>query len=432
MNIHVVQPGDTISSIANIYGMPEDILIRDNGLINADNLVVGQCIVIAYPERIYIVKEGDSLLDIASSHKISIMQLLQNNPFLSDRIYIYPGDRLVISYDKDCMITTHGIVMPYVDKNTLRKTLPYLTTLSVTNYTVTENGSITSYYDDTDIIQTIKDYKTMPLMFLTTLTLQGKANLRATYDIILNEDYQDRLLDNILTILKEKGYYGINISFEYVSESNLPYIESAYSRMSSRIIDEGFIVLATINPNIAIVGDDIIFARVDYTTLSNIADSITFMNYEWATNPNPPSPISSIYSIESYLKYLVETIPVNKLNTSIATIGYNWELPYVSGVSQVHALTYENAIRLAWDAGVSIEFDEVSQTPYFTYNETRIKYPKDYIVWFIDARSINALLGLVSRYNLQGTGIWNIAHFNNQLWLLIISQFNIVKYDFMD
>lgn len=432
MNIHVVQPGDTMYSIAEFYGISEDILIRDNGLVNSNNLVVGQCIVITFPEQIYIVQEGDTLIAIANSHDISIMQLLQNNPFLSDRKYIYPGDRLVINYKKDGTITTHGLARPYIDKNILRKTLPFLTTLSVINYTITNDAKTISYYDDTDLIQIIKDYNTMPLMFLTTLTSQGNINYRAYFDVILNEEYQNRLLESILTILREKGFYGINIFFEYISESNLPAIERAYSKLSSRLTEEGYFVMATINPNITLVEDDITFAKADFTNLNNMSDSMTFMNCELATSPNPLSPVISINNVDAYLKYLVETIAVDKISIGITTVGSNWEKPYISGVSEVHVITYENAIRLAWDEEVSIEFDEVSQTPFFTYIETRIKYPKEHIVWFVDARSINALLELVDKYNLQGTGIWNITTFNNQLWLLINSQFDIIKLDLRD
>lgn len=56
-------------------------------------------------------------------------------------------------------------------------------------------------------------------------------------------------------------------------------------------------------------------------------------------------------------------------------------------------------------------------------------FPVDHIVWFIDARSIDALLGLVIDYDLKGTGIWNITVYNTQLWLIINSQFDIVKFE---
>ena len=50
-------------------------------------------------------------------------------------------------------------------------------------------------------------------------------------------------------------------------------------------------------------------------------------------------------------------------------------------------------------------------------------------MWFVDARSIDALLDLVVEYDLQGTGIWNITVYNAQLWLIINSQFEIAKFE---
>lgn len=427
MIIHVVQQGDTIQSIAEFYGISKLTLIRDNGLNIREKLVIGQSLVISYPELTYTVKEGDSLLDIAYSHNVSLMQLLQNNPYLSERDYIFPGDIIVISYTKIGSITTHGNAVPYIDKKTLKKTLPYLTYLSVLNYTATNEGEIVSYYDDTEIIQLAKDYDVIPLMLLTSLTIQGEANIEVAYDLLLNEDFQNNQIENILTILRSKGYYGINISFEYVSVSNLPFIENYYSKLANRMNEEGFLVFAIINPNLTIIGDKMRFERVDYTFLGELAHSIIFMNYEWATNINPPSPISSIYNIEIYLEYLKRFVPPDEIIIGMATIGYDWELPFSANVSSVYSLTFESAIALARNVGAVIQFDEISQTPYFRYTVNGGGNPVKHIVWFIDARSIQALLELVSKYDLHGTGIWNITVYNPQLWLIINSQYDIEK-----
>jgi spore germination protein len=250
MIIHVVEPGDTLQMIAEYYGTSVPILIQDNALSEPDNLVVGQCIVIVYPALTYTVVEGDTLIAIANSHNVTLMQLLQNNPFLNEQDYLNIGDRIVISFDRIGTIATHGNALPYINQATLRKTLPYLTYISVVNYTATDTGEIVSYYDDMEIIQTAKEYNVIPLMFLTTLTLQGEANIRTAYEILLNEEIQNRLIENVIRILREKGFYGLNLSFEHVSEANLPFIESAASRIANRLREEGFLAFATINPKL--------------------------------------------------------------------------------------------------------------------------------------------------------------------------------------
>jgi len=428
MIIHVVQQDETIQSIADFYGVSETILIQDNGLENENDLVIGQSLVIVYPELTYTVKDGDSLMDIAKFHNVTVMQLLQNNPYLAEREYIYPGDEIVINYNKKGNITTHGNTVPYIDKVTLRKTLPYLTYLSVLNYTATIEGDIISYYDETEIIQIAKDYGVMPLMLLTTLTIQGEANIRTAYDLLLNEDFQNKQIENILSILRTKGYYGINISFEYISVSSLQVYENYFIKIANRLKEEGYLVFAIVNPNITAIGNDIRYETADYTVLDHIAHNIIFMNYEWAKNTNPPSPISSIYNMNVYLEYQLEFILPDKIIAGLATIGYDWELPFSAGISSVNSLTHDRAIDLARSVGAVIQFDEKSQTPFFRYSVNNNYGNRiEHIVWFIDARSINALLELVSKYSLLGTGIWNITIYNPQLWLIINSQYKIEK-----
>ena len=58
MIIHVVQQGDTIESIAERYGVSVTRLIIDNGLEEPDHLVIGQSIIVAFPELTYTVQEG--------------------------------------------------------------------------------------------------------------------------------------------------------------------------------------------------------------------------------------------------------------------------------------------------------------------------------------------------------------------------------------
>ncbi len=423
MVIHVVQEGETAHSIAVYYGISETKLIQDNELEFPNNLVVGQSIIIAYPEQTYTVMEGDTLLDIANYFNVSLMQLLRNNPYLSDREYIYPGEAIVISYNVKGRVTVHGNTNPNIDNGILRKTLPNLTYLSILNYTVTHRGEIITYYDDTEIINITKEYGVMPLMLLTTLSIQGAANVQVEYDLLLNQEFQQRFVDNIIPILKTAGYYGINVSFQYINISNLYLYDQFFTLLSNQLNNENFKVFVTVNPNIKNYDNDVSFEWVDYSAFNEFAQNIIFMDYNWATNINPPSPITSIYNLNVFLDYINNFIPPEKIIIGIPTIGYDWELPFSVGFSSVYSLTSERAIDLARSFNATIQFDEKSQTPFFTYLERNTQH----IVWFIDARSINSLLDLVITNNYNGSGIWNITIYNPQLWLVINSQYETEK-----
>jgi len=324
MVIHVVQQGETIQSIADYYGISVTRLIQDNGLEAYNKLVIGQSIVIAIPEVSYIVKEGDTLEAIADSFNVTIMQLLMNNPFLSDREYIYPGETLVISYNTKGNITIHGNTNPNINDRILMKTLPYLTYLSILNYTATRDGEIITYLDDTQIIAMTKEYGVIPLLLLTTLTVRGEANIGIEFDLLLNEEFQNSYIENLLSIIRQKGYQGVNISFQYISISNIYLYDAFFTLISNRLNSEGYYVFVTINPNISNDDGVVNFEKVDYSILNEFAQNMIFMNYQWATAINPPAPISSIYNMDAFLNYVTGFISPDKIIIGIPTIGYDW------------------------------------------------------------------------------------------------------------
>ena len=136
MVIYVVQPGDTLESIAREYGVPLSRLISQNELDPAANLAVGQTIVILYPEQIYTVKSGDTLSVIADRYGVTINELLRNNPQLKGKTDLFEGQTLIISYDTEKLgnIAVNGYIYPFVDRDVLIQTLPYLTYLTLFTY----------------------------------------------------------------------------------------------------------------------------------------------------------------------------------------------------------------------------------------------------------------------------------------------------------
>ncbi len=427
MQIHVVQPGETINYIADIYNVSVDKLIQDNRLNNAYNLVPGQAIVIADPKLTYTIKEGDTLVSIAEAYGITIMQILRNNPFLSGREYLYPGELITISYNTQGSIVTNGYCYPFIDTNLLKKTLPNLTYLSVLNYRATKEGEITTYYDDSEIIQLAKAYAVVPLVMLTTLSAQGEPDLEVAYELLLNEDYQDKQIDNMITIMKSKGYLGVNIVFYFMNPSNQSLYQKFIAKVSDRLKTEGLYLVVTINPNIENIDQEIVFNQVDYSIISQEVDSTVFLQFVWGKKSGPPAPVTSVTNLSVFMDYAIALVPNNKFILGIPTIAYDYTLTEAAEKSYAQSLTRDAAISLASNVVSQIQFDEVSQTPYFYYYEYSVGYPIQHIVWFVDARSYSALLSLISEYDLLGCGIWSIMIYDAQLWLIINSQYDVTK-----
>ncbi len=105
--VHIVQPGETLYSIARAYGVDVYELARVNYLVNPNLIYAGQRLIIpggygyAPPPytpagaNIYVVQPGDTTYSIAVRYGTSVWAIAQANN-LSNPNWIYPGQHLMI------------------------------------------------------------------------------------------------------------------------------------------------------------------------------------------------------------------------------------------------------------------------------------------------------------------------------------------------
>jgi len=114
---HVVQPGETLRSIAQLYNLTIENLTAWNSIINPDAVYVGQVLslspaatetpptptapVVEQPAPaettniIHTVQSGETLFRIATSYGLTVNDLARANS-ISDPTLIYPGQQLII------------------------------------------------------------------------------------------------------------------------------------------------------------------------------------------------------------------------------------------------------------------------------------------------------------------------------------------------
>ena len=88
------------------------------------------------------------------------------------------------------------------------------------------------------------------------------------------------------------------------------------------------------------------------------------------------------------------------------------------------ALSNIEALERAEIHNVSIEFDEQAQAPFYYYTDAE---GIAHVVWFDDARSMDAKFRLINEFNLTGIGYWQIMNFFPQSWIIASTLYNIIK-----
>ena len=131
--------------------------------------------------------------------------------------------------------------------------------------------------------------------------------------------------------------------------------------------------------------------------------------------------VAPLNQVRHVLNYAVTAIPSRKILMGIPNYGYDWTLPYTPGTA-ARTISNTGAVDLAANVGAAILFDPVAQAPYFRYYDEQ---GRQHIVWFEDARSIQAKLRLVNEYNLGGVSYWTIGSYFPQNWLVLRSMYNI-------
>ena len=429
MVIHVVQPGETITSIARRYQVSVDRLIVENEIVNPNNLVVGQTIVIVEPLLWYTIQEGDTLEKIADMHSVSVMHILRNNPYLSDREYIYPGESIVISYktEKIQAIAIGGYVSSFVNMDVLRKTLPFLTLLTVFDYRVNSEGEINDI-DDQEIVDISKAYGVFPMMLVSTLSEQGIGSREVVNNILNNLGLQNQMIENIISKMKAKGYLGLNLYVQFLTEENQSQVEGFLSNISARLNSEGYRVTVTLTPKVDIEGTEVIYEVIDYSTIAQYVDALLILSHDWGYSYGPPASVTPVNILRELIQNVIKTVPLEKVVLGIPVIGYDWELPYVPGYTRANALTYNSAILIAANNDAIIQYNEVSAAPYFFYQYDDILHN----VWFKDARSIDIITRLVPEYGLHRILTWNNMYFFTQMWFVINNLYDIEKMTWID
>lgn len=427
MQIHVVQPGQSIFDIARLYNSTVAAIVGANEIPNPNQLVVGQTMVIPIVGSYYYVKPGDSLYSIARSFGINYQTLARINGIpvtrplaVGTRLYIPPRPKRraeINAYAEP----VGGRVTPALEQST-RKAAPSLTYLAPFSFQIQRDGTLRE--PNLNNFPAIAQANGAVLMMVVTNLEGGQFSRELGRIVLTNQQIQNRLLDNIIATAKRLNFRDIHFDMEFLPPELRESYNSFLRKAKSRLSAQGLLMSTALAPKTSATQAGAWYEAHDYKAHGEIADFVVLMTYEWGFSGGPPMPVSPIGPVRDVIEYALTEMPASKIMMGQNLYGYDWTLPFVQGGQYARAVSPQRAIEIAAANNVPILYDTKAQAPHFNYTDAQ---GKRHEVWFEDARSIQAKFNLVKELGLRGVSYWKLGLSFPQNWLLIEENFDVVK-----
>lgn len=372
--------------------------------------------------QIHVVKDGDTLFEIANMHGVSVDQLIAANGESVEPSLVIGQAVVIPGNERRGSLKVNGYAYPNINRAVLNATLPYLTYFTIFSYGVTPDGGIVSI-EDMELIGTTRVGGVAPIMLLTTIDQQGKFSSQNAAIILSDPQKQDILINNIIVEINSKGYMGLDVDFEYIPPEQRENYAEFLRKLKAQLSELGLPLFVALAPKTSADQPGLLYEAHDYRLLGSIADYSLIMTYEWGYTYGPPMAVAPLDKVAEVMRFAVTQIPPEKLFMGIPNYGYNWTLPYQRGTA-ADSISNTEAVSIARRYGAQIQFDPVSASPYFNYFD---QSGKEHVVWFEDARSIQAKLMLVRDLKLTGIAFWNVMSFFQPALTVLDSMFNIEK-----
>ncbi|MDY4971704.1 MAG: glycosyl hydrolase family 18 protein [Lachnospiraceae bacterium] len=235
---------------------------------------------------------------------------------------------------------------------------------------------------------------------------------------------RQKLVDRMISDVKEVNADGINVDFEYITDScGVDFIQFL-RELSIRCREEG-LVLSVDNANPTFVK-----YCYDMAEQGRLADYVILMGYDEHWQGSEAGSVASLPYVENGIKAALEMVPAEKIISGLPFYTRVWtEIPeqYAASGAEIRqdgnseyerysldsvAVSMDEVDKLVKKAGVSPEWDE-SIGQY--YVEIPLEHGKQRI-WIEDVRSLEAKLDVVSGYSVAGVAFWRIGMDNDEVW----------------
>ncbi len=255
---------------------------------------------------------------------------------------------------------------------------------------------------DEDALKIMREHKVMILPILNNVNdaKDGDFDHALLNRVLKNPDKSRRLIDDLIKVLKQYNFQGVNIDFEAVDDGASLPLENFQKEVYKRLHTEGGYL----------VTQDVMASNENFNNkkLAQYNDYIFLMAYDQHWTTSTAGPVCDQRWIEKMLDENAADIPNEKIVLCIAGYGYDWAEGEV-GVT----VTYAEAIATADEMDIPIDFDNDTYNCKYAYKDGR---GKKHDVQFCDAATNFNTMRFADEYGIGGVALWRLGSEDHRLW----------------
>ena len=227
--------------------------------------------------------------------------------------------------------------------------------------------------------------------------------------MLRNPGVREATLTNLVGLVQQYGYDGINLDFEAGFESDRDVLTSFVAELGRRLHALG--KRLTVEVSAKFYGSQTgRSAFYDYPALGKVADTVFVMAWGWHWTTSGPGPSDEIANVLKVANYTA-TMP-NKDRYVLGMPLYAHDWPNGGGPSNLSTpREYGEAMEIAARHGVKPQFDADSYTWTFDYVEGGVPHE----VWFGDAMTVSRRIK-VAKVRGLGVGFWRLGREDQRIW----------------
>lgn len=308
------------------------------------------------------------------------------------------SQNISISQDKREIIV-NGYATSDINREQMARWANNLTFVSYYTYGFNVKGELIPIENEDALIKIAYESGVTPLMVLTPIDENGEYSYDLVRVVISDPVIRDRLINNIFLTVTDKDYVGVVFNFGYIAPRDSEQFVITVSKTRARLNARAYMVIVSLTPGVNDAG-------INYESLGRAANFLELRTFFWEQAFATPAAVSPIDKTREMLAMMITVVDPQWILLGLSNYGLDWKLPYVQG-SAAELISHEEAQEWASRIGAEIQYDVTVQAPHYSYiNSSGSRH----IVWYEDARSIIAKLGLVNEFNLAGISIWTIMN----------------------